>query len=275
VARTCLEHNVHVLLEKPMTLLASHARDLTELARQRQRELVIGYPWFFSPHALRAKAVLQSGVLGQIRFISTTFSSFVIAFYRGEDRTYQPYFQYPVVGPGNVYSDPQRSGGGQGHLQVTHAAALLFFLTGLKPASVLALMDNLDVQVDVVDAMIARLENGALASIGSTGTLRGGDPEKLIIQIHADHGWLDIDFTAGVGKIYHPDRHEEILTPLLSADQIYPAYAPAHNLVEIVLGRATNGSPPEIGWRTVELLDAAYRSAAHNGQAVSIASLYQ
>src|SRR6185436_15017023 len=25
VARTCLEHNLHVLLEKPMTLLATHA----------------------------------------------------------------------------------------------------------------------------------------------------------------------------------------------------------------------------------------------------------
>jgi predicted dehydrogenase len=158
---------------------------------------------------------------------------------------------------------------------VTHAAALLFFLTGLEPTTVLALMDKLDVQVDVVDAMIARLENGALASIGSTGTLRGGDPEKLIIQIHGDKGWLDIDFTAGVGKIYHPDRSEEILPPLLTADEIYPAHAPAHNLVEIILGRATNGSPPESGWRTVELLDAAYRSAASNGQAVTVESLYQ
>ena len=179
-----------------------------------------------------------------------------------------------MAGPGNVYSDPQRSGGGQGHLQVTHAAGLLFFLTGLKPLTVLALMDNLDVQVDVVDAMIARLENGALASLGSTGTLRGGDPEKLILQIRADQGWLDIDFTAGVGKIYHPDRSEEIFPPLLTADQIYPAHAPAHNLVDIILGRAANGSPAESGRHTVELLDAAYRSAAHNGQPVSIESLY-
>ncbi len=52
---------------------------------------------------------------------------------------------YPLIGPGDVYSDPARSGGGQEHLQVTHSAALMFFLTGLKLSSVLALMDNLDV----------------------------------------------------------------------------------------------------------------------------------
>jgi hypothetical protein len=30
-----------------------------------------------------------------------------------------------------------------------------------------------------------------------------------------------------------------------------------------------------VGWRTVELLEAAYRSAAAGGQAVSVASLYE
>jgi hypothetical protein len=44
--------------------------------------------------------------------------------------------------------------------------------------------------------------------------------------------------------------------------------------VDVVLGRAENGSPGEVGWRTVELLDAAYRSAAANGAGVEIAELY-
>ena len=30
---------------------------------------------------------------------------------------------------------------------------------------------------------------------------RGTGPFPLIIQVHGDKGWLDIDFTAGVGKI--------------------------------------------------------------------------
>ena len=50
--------------------------------------------------------------------------------------------------------------------------------------------------------------------------------------------------------------------------------ATTHNLVDVILGAAPNGSPAETGWRTVELLDAAYRSAARQGQAVWVRDLY-
>ncbi|RIK25345.1 MAG: hypothetical protein DCC55_40675, partial [Chloroflexi bacterium] len=59
------------------------------------------------------------------------------------------------------------------------------------------------------------------------------------------------------------------------AEERYPRFATAQNLVDVVLGQASNGSPVEAGWRTVELLDAAYRSAAENGQAVFIQQLYE
>ena len=274
VARTCLEHGLHVLLEKPMVLTAPHARELTELAHARNRELIIGYPWHYTPHTRRAREVLQSGALGPVRFINCMFASTVIAFYRGEDRTYQPVFGYPVVGPGDVYSDPIRSGGGQGHLQVTHSAGLMLFITGLKPVTVLALMDEMDVRVDVVDAMVVRMDNGALASIGSTGTVPPGDPERLTLRIDCDNGWVEMEATAGTTTISHPDRSIETLPSLQGENQIYPANMPVTNLIEVIQGTAANGSPPEIGWRTVELLDAAYQSAAMAGQAVDVEALY-
>ena len=57
-------------------------------------------------------------------------------------------------------------------------------MTGLKPVSVLALMDNLDTRVDVVDAMIVQMDNGALANVGSAGTLHAGGPEQeMVVQI--------------------------------------------------------------------------------------------
>ena len=46
------------------------------------------------------------------------------------------------------------------------------------------------------------------------------------------------------------------------------------NLVDVILNGAANGSPAEAGWRSVELLDAAYRSAQQDGAAVTIESLY-
>ena len=274
VARACLEAGLHVMLEKPMTLTAAHARDLVELARSRGRELIIGYPYHFAAHVLRAREVLQSGELGEVRYVNCLFASVVIQLYRGDDKTYEPFFNYPVVGPGDVYSDPERSGGGQGHLQVTHAAALMHFITGLRPASVIALMNNLDVKVDVVDAMVVRLDNGALATVGSTGILNHDDPERLYIQVYCDHGSLDVDFTTGAGRIRHADGSKEVLEPAGSEAEAYPMRATSINLVEVILGRAANGSPAEFGLHTVDVLDAAYRSAADNGRAVSVEELY-
>ena len=54
----------------------------------------------------------------------------------------------------------------------------------------------------------------------------------------------------------------------------YPLQAPAQNLADVVLGRAPNLSPGSIAQRSVEIVDAAYRSAA-SGEPVTIADLYR
>lgn len=284
VARACLERKLHVLVEKPMALLAAHARDLVKLAHKVGREVIVGYPMHYSSRALRARDVVQSGELGQVRYINCYFASSVIDLLRGNDEPYGEVCHYSVIGPGDVYGDPKRSGGGQGHLQVTHSAALVHFITGLRPVQVTALMDNLDARLDVIDAITVRMDNGALATIGSTGNLQITDSGKLSIQVNCDHGWLDIDFITGAGRVRHADGSDELL-PVVTAESrppgsdqpedLYPLFAPAINLVDVVTGQGINGSVGEIGWRTVELLDAAYRSAESNGRAVSIASLYE
>ena len=135
VARACLESGLNVMLEKPMVLRAAHARELVQLAQRNKRELIIGYPWHFTAHTLRAREVVQSGELGRVLFVNSTFASAVLQFLRGDDKSYEAVFGYPVHGPGDVYADIEKSGGGQGHLQVTHSAALALFVTGLKPVS--------------------------------------------------------------------------------------------------------------------------------------------
>lgn len=45
--------------------------------------------------------------------------------------------------------------------------------------------------------------------------------------------------------------------------------------MDVIRGDAANGSVGEVGWRAVEILDTAYRSAAQKGQAVPVESLYE
>jgi hypothetical protein len=92
--------------------------------------------------------------------------------------------------------------------------------------------------------------------------------------VHCELGGIDIDVIAGTCAIHGPGDTQEIGEPLPEAGN-YPRFATADNLVDVILGRAANQSPAEVGWRTVEVLNAAYCSAEHDGAAVEIASLYE
>jgi predicted dehydrogenase len=276
VARACLEAGVHVLLEKPMVLKAAHAHALTQLAEAQGRELIVGYPWNYTPLTRQAKAVIDGGTLGPIQLVSVLFASMVIEFYRGNDQAYQPIMQYTVTGPGRAYADPQLSGGGQGHLQVTHAAGALFYITGLKAERVTSFMDNYDVAVDVIDAINVRFEPAggqrAIGVLSSTGNLGQGDGGQLEISVYCERGYLKLDQSAGTLHVHYHDGTEADYGPLAVEDR-YPKFATAANLVDVALGRAANGSPGTAAARVVELLEAAYESSAQDGLLIRVADL--
>jgi predicted dehydrogenase len=302
VARTCLDAGLHVMIEKPMVLEAAHGRDLLERAQAQGREIVVGYPWHYTATARRARELVTSGQLGPVQFAASLFASMVVEFYRGNPEAYRPVFQYPVTGPTErSYSDARLAGGGQGHLQVTHAAGLLFFVTGLRAARVGAFMERFDVPVDLVDAISVRFAPqpqagtrypseggagypGAVGVVGSTGNIGVGDGGQHDLRVYCRDGYVLLDMVGGTLTVKRHDgtptreripRLETAIEELgpLDPDDRYPRFATARNLVDVVLGQAPNGSPGAVGQRTVELLDAAYRSAAQQGAPVAVEEL--
>jgi predicted dehydrogenase len=275
LAKQCLERGLHVMIEKPMTLYARDARELVELAQARGVEIIMGYPYHFTTHVNRVRQVIQGGELGPIQLVNCFMASNVINLFRGDDGSSRG-ARYVVHGPGTVYSQPHLSGGGQGHLQVTHAAGLMFFVTGLRARRVNALMNNHDLPVDLVDAMLVEFDAGqgqtALGTVSSTGNQASAGGGMVDLQVYCEHGSVDMNVISGVVRIFRRDQEPEIIN-VPEADR-YPRMATAQNLVDVALGQAANGSPVEAGWRTVELLDAAYRSAANAGSSVTIESLY-
>jgi predicted dehydrogenase len=276
LAKACLEAGLHVLLEKPMVLRAAHAHELMKLAQANGRELIVGYPWHFTELTRRARDILHDGELGAIQFVSCLMSSMVIEFYRGNDEAYRPVFQYKVTGPGRAYSDPNLSGGGQGHLQVTHLAGSLFYITGLQAERVSGYMEKGDVAVDLVDAISVRFApaNGraAVGVIGSTGNIGIGDSGRFDVSVFCENGYLQLEQVQSTLVVRRHDRTEERYGPLPEQAR-YPQFATSANLVDVILGRAENGSPAAVGTRVVELLEAAYRSADNGGTPIRIADL--
>jgi predicted dehydrogenase len=277
LARAVLERGIGLMLEKPMVLHAAEARELVRLAERTGAPLVIGYPYhFIEQHRLLRRRIVD-GDLGRLQLNQTLFASMVLEYYRANPQAYADVFKWKVTGPQpTTYSEPSVAGGGQGHLQVTHSAALTLWLTDLRPSEVAAFMANFDVKVDLCDAISVRFEGGSVGTLASTGAIPPAQSghQQLELRIYGSEGYALLDAMAGTCSLHFNDGRVEHL-PQVPADARYPQHATSRHLVDLLLGReTTNFSDGEIGARTVELLEAAYRSAAER-RVVSVAELQQ
>ena len=94
-----------------------------------------------------------------------------------------------------TWSDPDVAGGGYGHAQLSHATGMLFWLTGLAPQSVYALMSAPDSRVDLYDALSVRFEGGAIGTVSGAGTVPpvGTAQYQVDIRIFGSEGLLMLD----------------------------------------------------------------------------------
>ncbi|MFZ4814110.1 MAG: Gfo/Idh/MocA family protein [Phototrophicaceae bacterium] len=274
VAKEALESGLHIMLEKPMTLWAREAKELVDIAAKQHLEIMIGYIFPYIDTMVEAKRYMDEGRIGEVEYITCSMSSMTVEFLRGKPEEYAGVFNYPVTGPtAQTYADPHTAGGGQAQLQITHSVEMMFHLAhGLRAERVTAFMNNLDAQVDIVDAFAVRMNNGAVATVGSTGNIGKGDSGLVEVHLHGSKGRLYAE--AIKGELYMR-LHDGTEVHRITATPGYPAEKSTEQFVKMLLDGAPNLHPgyPE-GLYTVELLDAAYRSAAQDGMPVSIESLY-
>lgn len=273
-AKDALEAELHLLLEKPMTIYAREAKELVDTAAARGLNILMGYTFPYLPPVAQAKRYIDDGLIGDVEYVTCSMSSVTYDLLLGHPEKFAPEGGFVVTGPmRETYSEPSVAGGGQGVLQVTHLAAMMFHLSpGMRAEKVTAFMNNLEAKVDVIDAMAVRMNTGALATVGSSGNLRPGDPGSVEVHLHGSKGRILVDgFTGEFFMHLHNGRQEHI--PRHSPD--YPAAVPVDKFVGILLDGAKPLFPGAVdGLYTVELLDAAARSAAQDGAPVYIRDLY-
>lgn len=66
-----LQAGKHVFIEKPMAASSAECRDLVMQAEARHLKLMVGHTFLFSPTVRRIKEIVDSGDLGDIRYISS------------------------------------------------------------------------------------------------------------------------------------------------------------------------------------------------------------
>ena len=69
IAKDCLEHGLHVLIEKPMTLKSEHAQELIELAASKGLILMVGHTFEYNSAVMALKEYVDSGEIGEILYL--------------------------------------------------------------------------------------------------------------------------------------------------------------------------------------------------------------
>jgi predicted dehydrogenase len=69
IAKECLEHGLHVMVEKPLTLNSTHAEQLVELAEKKDLIIMVGHTFEYNAAIMALKQLIDSGELGQIYYV--------------------------------------------------------------------------------------------------------------------------------------------------------------------------------------------------------------
>lgn len=264
-ARASLEAGLHVMCEKPMCTRAEDARELVRLAREKNLHLVVPLGWNYRPFLKEAKERLDGGVVGQIQFVVCHMASPIRELLRGGSF---PIEQVSGQAGTTVFSpqretwaDPQVAGGGYGHSQLSHSTGMLCHLTGLRAVEVYARMSAPGSRVELYDAMTVTFDGGAIGTVSGSGTVPVTQRYQVDIRIWGSEGSLLLDCERTRLEVSRHDGKNEVVR-LEVKDGDYTCDGPPNNFADLILGKEkVNGSPGEASMRSVEILDAAYRSA--------------
>ena len=274
-AKAALEAGAHVLVEKPFTLHPDEARDLVATAAAVDRHLLIALGWHYKDIAIRAKELMDSdGGVGDIEHVSIVMSSTTREALVGR----QPSFaadqtageivsaeQVPELTPRpETLTDPAISGGGYAQAQLSHALGLALWLSGLRGVEVFAMMSSpQETDVEFHDALSVRFAGGALGSVSGASAHLAANAGKhyLVVQIVGSDGQFTVDLSRELLTRYRTGDGE-VTVPLAAGAGAYDCAGPIDALVGLARDDGVaNNSPGELGVRTVEIVEAAYRSA--------------
>lgn len=260
-AKAALESGAHVMCEKPVTITPDDAWDLDQTAKANRRNLVISFGWNYLPVVRGAKQLMSEHGIGELEQMSITMSSMTRELLSNTG-------DYPGASPESVpeqrtWTDKAISGGGYGQAQLSHALGVGLWLTGARAEAGFALMSSpLDAPVELHDAISLQYEGGAIGVLSGGSSHIGASryPHAVEVRAIGSEGQLMLDLEREAVWHFRNGEATELEFPAGVGE--YNCEGPIEAIVAAGRGEEfENNSPGELGARTVEALDIAYRSA--------------
>ena len=183
VAKTFLEHGIHVVSDKPMAFSLAQAQEEVALVESKNLIFALTHNYTGYPVVRHARQLVRDGEIGEIRKVLVEYI--------------QDWLMNAQETEGNKQAewrtDPNRSGiaGSVGDIG-THAANLLEFITDLKISSLNADLTTFvqGRRLDDDANMLLRLENGG-KGILTCSQIAAGEENNLTIRIYGTKAGLE------------------------------------------------------------------------------------
>lgn len=143
--RLCLNHDKHVICEKPFVQDEDTVHALFKLAKQKALILMEANKTIFTPTWVSIREAIQSGVIGNIRYLEGSYT-----------------YRFPI--DDHWVFDPKRMGGGMMDVGV-YPLTVALSLMGLNVKEMMKMVMVNEKGSDDLTHMLLRFENGVMASI--------------------------------------------------------------------------------------------------------------
>ncbi|ACT03503.1 Gfo/Idh/MocA family protein [Paenibacillus sp. JDR-2] len=160
----------HVLVEKPMAVTDEEAAAMVEAAAKNGVKLMVGHNQRLMPPHVKAKQILESGVLGRVLTFRTSFG------HPGPDG-------WSIDGAGSwFFRKPEAIMGAMGDLGV-HKSDLIRYLLNDEVSEVAAFIGTIDKAGDVDDNanVVVRMQSGAIGSLVASWTYYKGEDNSTVL----------------------------------------------------------------------------------------------
>lgn len=249
----------HVVTEKPMAISIDECDRMIDAAKRKGVLLGTWFPARFTNTSETAREALAKGAIGSVVHIHVEFHT---------DKA-PAYWRQGVSGkarPTDWRAYKAKAGGGVLIMNVVHQIDKLRFITGLEAVRVMGEMDTISHPVEVEDSIsaVVRYSNRAIGSF--TGVNCAGGPSKDTAYILGTRGQFSLDPTL---KVWSRDGSDGIPAGAWWEPARDPQRPPARALAaddfaRAILDGGTARIAPEDGKKAVEIILAAYRSAAEH-----------
>ena len=237
IACELMQRGIHVLCEKPLAINSAQAERMITQAEESGVRFTMGSKFRYVDDVMKAKAIVTSGILGEIVLFENAFTAHVDMSSRWN-------------------SNPEISGGGVLIDNGTHSVDIMRYFLG--PIAELQVVEGKRIQnlpVEDTVRMFVRSEDGVMGSIDLSWSINKG--QSSYINIYGSNGTINIGWK---GSKYRRSSDEDWISFGSGYNKFDAFQNQLDNFAKTIRGEESLLITPADGLASVQVIETAYEA---------------